>query len=278
MTLQSLMLCYNHCLCSSVCCCINIIISHGLILRCVTCHRDIGTKTTWLVPYVNFFDVNKLYIDVTGSTQVSLPSGYYNRGGNSPSAKKMPPTQLISPLLHHLNFLKRLWVIGEKLWKLGIRQVPFLQTLFRRCLSGRFMSKFSRNRPFTSYDEAEHHSLGLFNNVDCFRKLPISFFGSRQKSQSFSLHDEERYYHPDPQTPPSTSRAVVPYSTTPMVRAVMNISTRNSTWSSTTRAEDDGNRDPPGLSKEISNFVGVTSAEFERYERNFTSYVLTTDY
>ena len=55
------------------------------------------------------------------------------------------------------------------------------------------------------------------------------------------------------------------------------MSTRyDSTYSSTTaRVEDDFNRDPPGLSNEISNLVGVTSDEFERYDRNFTSYVLT---
>ena len=42
-----------------------------------------------------------------------------------------------------------------------------------------------------------------------------------------------------------------------------------------TRAEDDSNGDPPGLSNEILDVVGVTSTEFERYERKFTSYVLT---
>ena len=210
----------------------------------------------------------------------------YNRDANYP-AKKMPPIQL-SPLLYHLlNSLtsKRLWIIGDKLWKLGIRQVLFLQTFFRRCLSliaRRFMSKSCRNRPSTLYDKADRHSHGLFDNVpvDCFRKLPISFFGRWQRSQSLPLHHEEHYYPPDPQTPPSTSQAVVPYSTTPLAREDKNMSTRNnSTCSSTTaKAEDDFNRDPSGLSKEIPDLVGVTSAEFERYERNFTSYVLTTDH
>ena len=130
----------------------------------------------------------------------------------------MPPIQL-SPFLHHLrNILKRLWYIGEKLWKLGIRQISFLQILFRRCLpliTGRFMSKFCKNRPSTSYDKADYHSNGSFDNVDCFRKFPMSFFGGRQRHQSLPLHREEHCYHPDPQTPPSTSQAVVPYSTTP---------------------------------------------------------------
>ena len=54
----------------------------------------------------------------------------------------------------------------------------------------------------------------------------------------------------------------------------------NSTCSSTTatRAEGDCNRDPPGLSNEILDLVGVALAE--HYERNLTlaSYVLTTDH
>lgn len=204
----------------------------------------------------------------------------YNKDANHPSAassaKKMPPIPL-SPLLHHLhNLFKRLWIFGDKFWKLGIRQVSFLQTFFRRCLSliiDWFMSKSCRSRPPRLYDKADHHSrAGPFNNVDCFRKFPILSFGRWQRS------------HPDPETPSSTSQAVVPYSTMPMPMARaqddmnMSESTRNnSTCSSTTRAEDNYNRDPPGLSKEISNFqvVGVTSTEFERYERNFTSYVLT---
>ena len=169
--------------------------------------------------------------------------------------------------------------MGHKLWNLGVRQVSFLQTFFRRCLSliiGRFMSKSRRNRP-TLNDRADHHSHGLFDNVDCFRQLPIPFFGRWQRPQSLPLHHEEPYYHPDSQTTPSTSQAVVPYSTTPTARDDINMSSRNnSTCSSTTaRAEDDYNRDPPGLSNEISDLVGVTSVEFERYERNFTSYVLT---
>ena len=197
----------------------------------------------------------------------------------------MPPIQL-SPFLHHLrNILKRLWYIGEKLWKLGIRQISFLQILFRRCLpliTGRFMSKFCKNRPSTSYDKADYHSNGSFDNVDCFRKFPMSFFGGRQRPQSLPLHREEHCYHPDPQTPPSTSQIVVPYSTTtPMARDDMNMSTRNNaTCSSTTASSEDDctNRDPPGLSKEILDIVGVTSDEFERYERNFTLYVLTIDH
>ena len=217
------------------------------------------------------------------SLQASLSSGY-NTDANHPSANKMPSIQL-SPLLHHLHkFLKRLWIIGDKLWKLGIRQVSFLKTFLRRCLLriiGWFMSKSCRNRPSTLYNKADHHWHGRFDNIDCFRKLPISFLGRWQRSQSLPLHHEE-HCHPDPQMPPSTSRAVVPYSTTPMAQARVeeNVSIRNnSTCSSTTaRAEDDYNRDPPGLSSEISDFVGVTSAEFERYERNVTLYVLTTDH
>jgi hypothetical protein len=58
----------------------------------------------------------------------------------------------------------------------------------------------------------------------------------------------------------------------------MSMSSRdNSTCSGTiSRAGD-----PPGLSKELSDFqvqvVGITSATLERYEKNFTWYVLTTD-
>lgn len=70
---------------------------------------------------------------------------------------------------------------------------------------------------------------------------------------------------------PSTSQAVVPYSMTPV--------TLSSSSVTTTRAEDHYNRDPPGLSNEMSDFqlIGVTSCEFERYERNVIWYVLTTD-
>ena len=198
-------------------------------------------------------------------THASLFSGY-NRDTSHPSAKKMPPIQL-SPLLHHLlNFFKRLSIISDKLWKFGIRHI---QTFSRRCLSliiGRIMSKSCRNRPSMLYGEVGHHSHKLFENVDCFRKLPI-----------LPLHHED---HPDPRTVPSTSssQAVVHYSTTPLAGEDINMSRSSSTCSSTTaRAEDDCNSDAPGLTKEISDFVGVTSVEFERYERNFTSYVLTTD-
>ena len=48
--------------------------------------------------------------------------------------------------------------------------------------------------------------------------------------------------------------------------------------SANTTTAEDSNRDPPGLSNEILDVVGVTSAEFECYERNYTSYVLTTDH
>jgi hypothetical protein len=137
------------------------------------------------------------------------------------------------------------------------------------------MSKSCINRPSTPNDKADpdlgHHSNGL---LDCF---PISLFGRWKRSQSLPLHHEEHYYHPDTQAAPSTSssQTVVPYSTTPLAREDINMPTcGNSTCSSTARAEDDCNRDPPGLSNEISDFVVVTSVEFERYERNFTSYVL----
>ena len=191
------------------------------------------------------------------------------------------PIQL-SRLLHLHNFLKRFWIIGHKLWKLGIRQVSFLQPFFWRCLSliiVRFKSKSCRN---TLYDKTDRLPYVPFDNVDCFRKFPISFFGTGrwQNSQSLPLHNEEHYHQSDPQMVPSTSQAVVPYSSTPMVQHDTSMSTRNnSTCSSTTaRAEDVCNRDPPGRSIEFSDFVGVTSVEFERYERNFTSYVLTTDH
>ena len=191
----------------------------------------------------------------------------------------MPIQLQLSPLLHH-HLLKRLWIIGDKLWNLGIRRFSFLQTFFRRCISlfiGRFVSKpqaESRNYPSTQYDKADHHSFARFHNLDSFCKLPKSFFGRWQRSQSLPLHHDEQCFHQDPQTTPS-SQPVVPYSTTSMDMNKM--STRyNSTYSSTTaRVEDDFNRDPPGLSNEISNLVGVTSDEFERYDRNFTSYVLT---
>ena len=57
-------------------------------------------------------------------------------------------------------------------------------------------------------------------------------------------------------------------------------SSSESTCSNTTARDDDCNRDPPELSNEISDFVSVTPVEFEPYydsERNFTSYVSTTD-
>lgn len=202
-------------------------------------------------------------IPVSGLQQRRQPSWI-------PGALKMPPIRL-SPLLHHLfNFLKRLWINVDKLWQLSSRQVS---TFFQRCISliiGRFMSKSCKNRPSTPYDKADHHCHGVFDNVNCFCKLPISFFGRSQSSQSLPIHHEEYYYHPDAQTRPSTSQALVSYSTTPMARDDMNVSP--------TRAEDDCNRDPPGLSKEISDFIGITSVEFERYDRNFTSYVSTTDH
>jgi hypothetical protein len=193
-----------------------------------------------------------------------------------PSAKKMPIQ--LSPLLHH-HLLKRLWMIGDKLWKIGVRQVSFLQVFFRRCLSlivDRFMSKYRRTHPSTPYDRADHHSRRLFDDVNCFRNRPMWTFSRWQRPQSLPLHHEELYYHPDPQMSPSTSRAVVPYSTTPTPRDNMSMSSLdNPTCSGTiSRAGD-----PPGLSKELSDFqvVGITSATLERYEKNFTWYVLTTD-
>ena len=215
-------------------------------------------------------------LNVNNSNHSRIPVSGYNRDANHPGALKMSP---IRPVLHHLlNLLKRLWIIGDKVRKLGIRQIS---THFQRCLSliiGRFMSKSCKNRPSMPYDKADHHWHGMFYNVDCFRKLP-SFFGRSQSSQSLPLHHEEQHYYPDLQTRPSTSQALVPYSTTPVARDDTNVSLRSSTLSSTTtKAEDDCSLDPPGLSKEISDFVGVTSAEFQRYERNFTWYVLTTDY
>jgi hypothetical protein len=93
------------------------------------------------------------------------------------------------------------------------------------------------------------------------------------------LH-HEHYHLPDPQMRPSTSQAVVPYSMTPVTRDDMNMSPlSSSSVTTTTRAEDHYNRDPPGLSNEMSDFqlIGVTSCEFERYERNVIWYVLITD-
>ena len=94
-------------------------------------------------------------------------------------------------------------------------------------------------------------------------------------------HREEHDYHPDPKTRQSTSQTVVSYSTSPMARDDMITTTLSSppcSSTSATRGKDDCNRDPPGLSNEHPEFVGVTSAEFERCERYFPSYVLTPNH
>ena len=195
---------------------------------------------------------------------------------------------LIQLSRHHLlSFLKRLRIIVDKFWKLGIRQVPFLKNCARICLSliiGRFrnlneISTSSRSRASESIpcDKAIiHYSHGtreFDHDVDCFSRLPISFFSRWPRSQSLPLHYEHHF--PDPQTRASTCQAVVPYSVKPVARDDMNMSPLTSS-STSTRAEDHYHGDPPGLSKEISDFVGVTSSEFERYTRNITLYVQVT--
>ena len=189
----------------------------------------------------------------------------------------MPPIQLS---LHHLlNFLKRLRIIGHDFWKHGI--LPFLQNFVWRCLSHIIspfrnpnqISRSSEDCPSMPCDKANRHS---HDNVDCFSRLPMLFFTRWQRSQSLPL---PLHHEPDPQMRPSTSQAVVPYSMTPVTRDDMNMSPLSSSSVTTTRAEDHYNRDPPGLSNEMSDFqlIGVTSCEFERYERNVIWYVLTTD-
>jgi len=226
----------------------------------------------------------------------------------------MPPIQ-VYPLLGLLERLVR--VVGDKIWKLGIQQVKFLRFLFRRFFSlfiRRFrnlnqMSKSSGIRPSMPWNKANHDSRGVFDDVDCFSKLPISFVSGWQRTaQSLPLHHAEQRHQPVPQMgPSSTSQAVVQCSTTPTGDALVpphpaehcypsepqgdsstsqlvvthSITPTDHTplrtsSSVTTRAEDDRNRDlqlPPGLSNEVLRLVGVTSANFERYERNFKSYV-----
>ncbi|KAF8814537.1 hypothetical protein BYT27DRAFT_6964348 [Phlegmacium glaucopus] len=129
------------------------------------------------------------------------------------------------PLLHLLlSFLKSLKVVGHKLCKLWIRQVPaFLRFFSRKCLSlfiRRFrnnlnqISKSTGSRPSMpcQWEKANHDS----DDVDCFSRLPISFLNRwQQKSESLPLHRTEQRYEPVPQTGPSTSQVVVPDSTTP---------------------------------------------------------------
>jgi len=231
-----------------------------------------------------------------------------NTDANLPSRGKMPLIQM-SLLLHRLLiYLKRLRVVCDKLWKLGLRQVVFLRFLFQKCLFlliGRFrnldqISKSSAGRPSMPLDKANHDSHRVSGDVDCFSSIPLSICsGHQQRPQSLlPLHAEQRY-QPEPQTDLSTSQAVVSYSTTPAEHcpqpephtgpptslAVVThstspkVNTSISSLSVTTKVEDD--RDPqslPGLSKEIFRLVGVplvgvTSFEFERYERNFKTYV-----
>ncbi|KAF8814763.1 hypothetical protein BYT27DRAFT_6959625 [Phlegmacium glaucopus] len=84
-------------------------------------------------------------------------------------------------------------------------------------------------------------------------------------------HHTEHCYPPELQTGPSTSEGVVNYPITPMddtsISSLPNPRVPTS-------AEDDCNRDlqsPPGLCKEISKLIAVTSSEFQRYERDFKS-------
>ncbi|KAF8814762.1 hypothetical protein BYT27DRAFT_7334295 [Phlegmacium glaucopus] len=108
------------------------------------------------------------------------------------------------------------------------------------------------------------------NDADCFSRLPISFL-NRWQQKSLPLHHTEQRYPPLPQTGPSTSQGVLNYPITPMDDTRIS-SLPNS--SVPTRAEDSRSRDPqspPGLCKEISNLVAITSSGFERYGRDFKS-------
>jgi len=202
---------------------------------------------------------------------------------NHPSAKKNPLIQLY---LHPLDFLNRLRIIGVKLWEFGIQRGSFLQSYVQKCLSlinscfrnWNQISKSSGSRPFMPHDKASYHSHGVFDDVDCFNRLPKSFFSRWQSSPSLPLY--QKHYLLEPQMRPLTSQAVVPYSATPPTARDDTSLSPLASSSATTRAEDEFNRDPPGLSKELSDFqlIGVTSSEFERYERDFISYVLSTDH
>ena len=193
-----------------------------------------------------------------------------------PSPERMPSIQL-PHLCHLLGFLKRLRTVGDKLWKLGIRQVLFLRNFFRGCLSlfiGNLNQISSGSRPLShDWDKANRDSRNVSNNVDSFSRLPPSFrlLTRWSRSQSLPRYRTEDDHHPELQTGPSTSQAVVPYSITPT-----DIMKTSPVSDVSTRAKGDHTRDshlPPGPSKEIEKLIGVTSEEFERYNRNFKSYV-----
>lgn len=175
----------------------------------------------------------------------------------------MPPIQL-SLLLHQLlDFLKGVRITGDKLWKLSKQQVLFLRSFFRGCLSV-CLSKTYGRLPSIQRDEAVHL---VFDDVYCFNKFP-TFFSRGQRSQSLPLH-----YQPEPQIGLSSSHPAVPSHPTTSTARDGSISPLGNS-SITTRADDDDHKStPPGLSTVVSDLIGVTSCEFERYERNFKTYV-----
>ena len=197
-----------------------------------------------------------------------------HKDASFPSPERMSSIQL--PHLHHLlGFLKRLRTVGNKLWKLGIRQVLFLRNFFRGCLSlfiGNLNQISSGSRPL-SWEKANRDSHDVSNNVDSFSRFLPSFrlLTRWSRSQSLPRYCTKDDCHPELQTGPSTSQAVVPYSITPT-----DIMRMSPVTSVSTRPKSDHTRDshlPPGPSKEIEKLIGITSEEFERYNRNFKSYV-----
>ncbi|KAF8814775.1 hypothetical protein BYT27DRAFT_7249814 [Phlegmacium glaucopus] len=193
---------------------------------------------------------------------------------NLPSEEKMPPI----PLLHQfLGYLEKLRVVGDKFWKLGLRQVVFLRFFCQKrlfLLTGHFrnlnqISKSNGSRPSVTWDEANHDS-HVFGDVDRISTPPSFLSNWKQRPQLLlPQHFPEKCYQPEPQTSPSTAQAVVSYSMTLMDDSESDTTLTSS--SVTTRAEDDDLHSPPGLSKEYPSLVGVTSDEFERYERGFKS-------
>ena len=174
----------------------------------------------------------------------------------------MSSIQVLVLLPRFLSF-ERLKIVGDKLWKIGTRQILFIRNFLWRYLS-LFTGRF-RN--------LSHHS-PLLDNVDCFSILPDSSWTCSIMTQSLPLpsHQLERQ---ESQPGQSTSNlAVVPYSATPTDTDNVKMSPLTNSNAITGTEGDHNLNQAPGLSTEISMLVGVTSDEFERYDRNFKSYVL----